>query len=207
MPRAPRLVVPGLPHHVTQRGIRRKTTFFSVADYLAYIALLKKYKQIAGVDIWNYCLMPNHVHMIVVPNNENSLAKFFGPVHSQYAARINSAHEWQGHLWQQRFYSTVMDEQHTLAAMRYVELNPVRAGLCTSPDDWRWSSVCANLGLDVDELVSTDMTRALVDNWRDYIDEANSDEMLNSIRKFTRSGRPAGNERFIRSLEIEPTRG
>ena len=204
MPRAPRIVVPGLPHHVTQRGIRRKTTFFNVADYLAYIALVRKYKRVAGVDIWTYCLMPNHVHMIVVPHYDDSLAKFFGPVHSQYAARVNAAHEWQGHMWQQRFYSTVMDEQHTLAAMRYVELNPVRAGLCASPDEWRWSSVCANLGLDSDELVSTDMTRTMVDNWHDYLGEAIPDEMLRSIRKSTRTGRPAGCNRFVRSLKIEP---
>lgn len=201
MPRAPRLVVPGLPHHVTQRGIRKKTTFFDVADYLAYLALLKKYMVKARVEIWTYCLMPNHIHMIVVPENTSSLAKLFGPVHCRYAARVNAAHEWQGHLWQQRFYSTVMDERHTLAAMRYVELNPVRAGLCKSPEEWRWSSVCANLGIDDSPLVNTEATRSLVDDWQSYLNEAASSEMMTSIREHTRSGRPAGSEYFIHNLE------
>lgn len=201
MPRAPRLVVPGLPHHVTQRGIRKKTTFFDVADYLAYIVLAKKYMAKARIDIWNYCLMPNHVHMIVVPETAASLAKFFGPVHCRYAARVNSAHGWQGHMWQQRFYSTVMDERHALAAMRYVELNPVRAGLCDRPEEWRWSSACANLGLVIDPLVNTDATRSLVDDWSTYLGEAISSEMMSSIRKHTQSGRPAGSEFFVRNLE------
>ena len=200
MPRAPRLVVPGLPHHITQRGIRRKTTFFSFADYLAYLALIRKYQQVACVDIWTYCLMPNHVHMVVVPHRENSLAKFLGPVHSQYAARVNAAHEWQGHLWQQRFYSAVMDEHHALTAMRYVELNPVRAELCARPEDWRWSSARSNLGVEVDGLVDTAATSRLVDDLRSYLDEAIPTDTLDLIRKHTRTGRPVGSEQFVRSL-------
>jgi putative transposase len=200
MPRAPRLVAPGLPHHITQRGIRRKTTFFNFADYLAYLALVRKYQQVAQIDIWAYCLMPNHVHMVVVPHRENSLAKFFGPVHSQYAARVNAAHEWQGHLWQQRFYSAVMDERHALLAMRYVELNPVRAELCACPEEWRWSSARTNLGVEADGLVHTAVTSSLVDDWRSYLDEAIPSEMLESIRKHTRTGRPAGSAQFVRSL-------
>lgn len=204
MPRLPRLVIPGLPHHVTQRGIRKKRTFFGVADYLAYIRLLKHYQSKAGVRIWAYCLMPNHVHMIVVPESEASLAKFFGPVHCRYATKVNADHDWQGHLWQQRFYSTVMDERHTLVAMRYVELNPVRSGLCQRAEEWRWSSACANLGLKHDSLVETRATRALVDDWESYLAEAIQDEMMNSIRKHTRTGRPAGSDYFIRSLGSLP---
>jgi putative transposase len=162
---------------------------------------MRKHKIRAGVNILTYCLMPNHVHMTVVPERENSLAKFLGPVHCQYATKINAAHGWQGHLWQQRFYSTVMDEQHTLVAMRYVELNPVRAELCARPDEWRWSSVCANLGLDRDELVDTDMTRSLVDNWSEYLNEAIPDEIVSSVRKNTRTGRPAGSRQFVHSLD------
>jgi putative transposase len=130
VPKFPRLVVPGYPHHVTQRGVRRQQTFFDDTDYRAYIELIKELKLAAGVDIWAYCLMPNHVHLIAVPKAEHGLATLFGTAHHRYAKRVNAIHDWRGHLWQERFYSVVMNESHSLAAMRYVELNPVRAGLC-----------------------------------------------------------------------------
>ena len=136
MPRRARLVVPGYPHHVTQRGNRRQQVFYSEDDYLAYLDLLRVLTDDAGANIWAYCLMPNHVHLIVVPQRSDSLAALFGLAHRRYARRINEAREWKGHLWQERFHSVVMDEAHLLAAVRYVELNPVRAGLCSRPEDW-----------------------------------------------------------------------
>jgi len=107
MPKFPRLVAPGYPHHVTQRGIRKQQTFFDDSDYRAYIDLIKRLKVAAGVNIWAYCLMPNHVHLIAVPEAQRSLARLFGTAHHRYAKRVNAIHDWRGHLWQERFYSVV----------------------------------------------------------------------------------------------------
>src|SRR5210317_374899 len=130
MARMPRLVIPHYPHHVTQRGVRRQKTFFSDADYKTYLDLLATAKDGVGADIWAYCLMPNHVHHVIVPGKEDSLAALFSDAHRRYTRRINFREGWRGHLWQERFHSFVMDERHLNATVRYVELNPVAAGLC-----------------------------------------------------------------------------
>ena len=140
-----RIVVPDYPHHVTQRGNRRQKTFFSDDDYRTYLELLTEAKSESQVDIWAYCLMPNHVHIVAVPEHTDSLAKFFRNAHRQYSRMINFREGWRGHLWQERFHSFVMDECHLMAAVRYVELNPVRASMCLEPQDWQWSSVRAHL--------------------------------------------------------------
>ena len=207
MPRYPRLVVPGIPHHVTQRGVQKRKTFFRSLDYLTYLELLRVYKKRAGVAVWAYCLMPNHIHMVVVPESENSLAKCFGPLHAQYAAKVNATHGWQGHLWQQRFYSTAMDEVHTFSAMRYVELNPTRAGLCRLPHEWRWSSANAHLAGVHDALLDMAATDELVPDWREYLLRPGSGDAQDALRRHTRTGRPVGNDAFIERLEVLTGRG
>ncbi len=206
MPRMARLVVPGYPHHVTQRGSRQQRTFFDDADYLAYLELLGEQKEKAAVDVWAYCLMPNHIHVVAVPQQKQSLAKLFGVTHHRYALRVNSAHGWCGHLWQERFHSFVMDESHLIVAVRYVELNPVRAGLCSRAEDWRWSSVHAHLNDACDDLVNIAPMCERISNWVDYLREDNFPDLLDSLRKHTNSGRPAGDERFIEQLEVETGR-
>ena len=201
MPRMARLVVPGFPHHVTQRGVRGQRTFFEDADYGVYLELLREFRERSNVGIWAYCLMPNHIHVIAVPNDDGGLARLFRMVHGEYARKTNSDHEWQGHLWQQRYYSAVMDEAHTLAAMRYVELNPVRAGLCDRPQDWRWSSVHAHLDTGRDEIVDVSTTREIVGDWISYLAAAD-DDMQDSLRHHTRTGRPAGDDDFVEMLEV-----
>ena len=110
MARMPRLVVPGLPHHVTQRGNRRMKTFFCDEDYLAYLGLLTEFRSVAGVKIWAYCLMPNHVHLVIAPETKDSLAVLFRHVHRRYSRRINFRERWTGHLWQERFHSNLSSE-------------------------------------------------------------------------------------------------
>ena len=129
MARLARLVIPGMPYHVTQRGNRRGTTFFEDEDFAAYRALLAEASVIAGASIWSYCFMPNHVHLIVVPSNPDGLRATFANAHRRYARRINARYRWTGHLWQGRFGAVVMDETHLVHAARYVALNPVRARL------------------------------------------------------------------------------
>jgi putative transposase len=135
MARMPRVVVPEYPHHVTQRGARRQRTFFSAADYKTYLQLLAAAKADAGAEFWAYCLMPNHVHHVIVPSRQDSLAALFSAAHRRYTRHINFREDWRGHLWQERFHSFVMDERYLMATVRYVELNPVRAGLCEQPQD------------------------------------------------------------------------
>lgn len=140
MARLARVVVPRVPHHVTQRGNRRQRTFFGDEDYRHYLALLKTWSARAGTRIWAYCLMPNHVHVVAIPEAEDGLARTIGEVHRRYTRHVNLREGWRGHLWQARFASFPMDDAHLVRCIRYVELNPVRAGLCASPFDWRWSS-------------------------------------------------------------------
>ena len=129
MARIARVVAPGLPHHITQWGNRRQQTFFTDDDYQQYVALLSSSCRRSGVEIWAYCLMPNHVHLIAVPQEPDSLRAAIGEAHRRYTRMINFRQGWRGHLWQERFASFVMDEQYLLATARYVETNPVKAGL------------------------------------------------------------------------------
>lgn len=201
MPRFARLVVPDYPHHVTQRGSRRQAIFFDESDYVAYSDLLAEQLPKAEVEVLAYCLMPNHVHLILVPRRADSLAQLLRKTHASYALQINQAHGWQGHLWQERFHSFVMDEEHLLAAVRYVELNPVRAGLSKRPDGWRWSSVHFHMHERADQLMTTGGMRGFVDDWRSYLDEALTHAEIDELRKHTSTGRPAGDGQFITELE------
>jgi putative transposase len=201
MPRLARLVVPGYPHHITQRGSRRQQTFFDSADYRAYRDLMIRFKEEAGVEIWAYCLMPNHVHLVAVPQQAQSLARLLRIAHHRYARRVNAARGWSGHLWQERFHSFVMDEPHLLAAVRYVELNPVRAGLCAGPGDWPWSSAPARLYGKPDRLLTPAPMRQRISDWNQYLAEATPEDMPRTITKNTRTGRPAGRPQFVEKLE------
>src|SRR4030065_1065208 len=153
MARLARVVVPGVWHHVTQRGNRRQQTFFNDEDYQAYLELLGEWCGQCGVEVWAYCLMPNHVHLIVVPDSEDGLHRALGEAHRRYTRRINLREGWRGHLWQGRFASFAMDQRHLLRAARYVELNPVRAKLCRAAWRWRWSSAAAHVAGRDDGLV------------------------------------------------------
>lgn len=201
MARMARVVVPRYPHHVTQRGNRRLRTFFSNDDYRAYVDLIAKAKKQADVDIWAYCLMPNHVHFVVVPGEKDSLATLFREAHRRYTRRINFREGWRGHLWQERFFSSVMDEHHLIAAVRYVELNPIRARLCSKPTDWKWSSVHAHIRRSDDALVNVTPMLSRIADWDAYLSTPESQEQVEAIRMHSRTGRPVGDDAFIDNLE------
>ena len=149
MPRFRRIVAPGLPHHVTLRGNRREPIFFEPGDQSLYRRILSDEAHKSGVDVWAYCLMPNHVHLIMVPSDDAGLGACMGKAHRRYTGFVNQRAGWTGTLFQGRYASVVMDEAHLMAAARYVALNPVRAGLVDHAEDWPWSSVRAHLsGLD-----------------------------------------------------------
>lgn len=206
MARMARVVIPYYPHHITQRGNRRQQTFFMDDDYQAYISLLRNSKEQAGIDVWAYCLMPNHVHLVVVPEHKDSLAVFFREAHRQYTRRINFREGWRGHLWQERFHSFVMDDAYLLATVRYVELNPVKAGLCQSPEGWAWSSARAHLRRADDGLVTVKPMLDRVSDWREYLGAGENIDMQQRIRENTRTGRPGGADDFVSKLEGQTER-
>jgi putative transposase len=146
MPRTARLVVPGIVHHVTQRGNNREVVFYSDSDRVRYLELLADACLDIGVDIHGYCLMPNHVHLLVTPLHEAALSTALQHAHQAYSVFINNSRGRCGHLWQNRFYSTPMSRRHCWLALRYVELNPVRAKLVDQPAAWRWSSAAVHEG-------------------------------------------------------------
>ena len=133
MARIARVVAPGYPHHITQRGNRRQETFFCDDDYRAYIELMSEWLAKHKVEVWAWCLMPNHIHLIAVPQIQEGLARAIGEAHRRYTRRIDFRENWRGHLWQKRFASFPMDETHLLAAVRYVEMNPVTANMVEQP--------------------------------------------------------------------------
>jgi putative transposase len=200
MPRVARLVVPGIPHHVTQRGNRRQTTFFSEADYALYLNLLRTWCAKAGTQIWAWCLMPNHVHLILVPSHEDGLRAALGEAHRRYTRHVNLREEWRGHLWQSRFASFPMDEDWLLACARYVELNPVRARLVARPEHWRWSSARAHLGLGEDGVTEVGPLIDRNPDWTGLLDSGLAADQHQAIRARERTGYALGGERFLERL-------
>jgi putative transposase len=192
MPRQPRIIVPGIPHHVTQRGNRRERVFFSPADYRFYRGLLAVAARDAGAEVWAYCFMPNHVHVILVPHSVDGLSKTFANPHRHYALTINARFGWTGHLWQGRFGSAPMDEEHLLQAFRYISLNPVRAGLVTRAEDWPWSSVRAHVSGKDDELVLVEPALSRCPDFRSLIEEPGSERAFAMLRRSEKTGRPLG---------------
>lgn len=156
MPRMARVVLPGTPHHVTQRGNRRQTIFFGAADYKTYLDFAAEAFAAAKVEIWAYCLMPNHIHLIATPSTEKGLAEAVGATHVRYTRHINRREGWSGYLWQGRFASFPMDDAYLRLCARYVGLNPVRAGLTARAIDWPWSSVAAHVAGRPDALLTPD---------------------------------------------------
>jgi putative transposase len=204
--RLARVVVPGEPHHVTQRGNRRERVFFGDDDYRAYLGLISNAARAAGTAIWAYCLMPNHVHFVMVPSDEDGLRATFAEAHRRYTARIHARERWSGHLWQGRFSSTAMDGQHLVEAVRYVELNPVRAGLVGAARDWPWSSARAHLAGRDDGVVSVDAMLAMVGDFAAYLTHEPAAEAVAAIRRSRTTGRPVGAPDWIAGLEARTHR-
>jgi putative transposase len=193
-----------MPHHVIQRGNRRLDVFFSDEDRLAYLTLLRSACQRYGVTVWAYCLMRNHVHVVAVPERADSLARGFSDAHVRYTRRVNFREAWRGHLWQGRFGSSVvLDDRYLLAAVRYVERNPVRAGIARWAWEYRWSSARWHVGLmAADPLVSNDEPlREMIHDWREYLVTEEDTTELATIRRETPVSRPIGGEDFVRALE------
>jgi putative transposase len=203
MARIARVVAPGIPHHVTQRGNRRQVTFFCPDDYQAYKVLMAQWCRNCEVAIWAYCLMPNHVHLIAVPKSADGLRRAIGEAHRRYTRRVNFREGWRGHLWQGRFASCPLDESYLLAAARYIEQNPVRAGLVDRPGEYLWSSAPAHLSGKDDALVKAAPLLELAGDWKAFLDLNAAEDEIKQFRRHERSGRPLGAIPFLERVESQ----
>jgi REP-associated tyrosine transposase len=204
MARIARVVLPGTPHHVTQRGNNSQDVFFDDVDRETYLHYLREQSEAYGLLVVGYCLMRNHVHLVVVPRGAESLATGVGRTHYRYAQHVNRRHERSGHLWQNRYFSCVMDDGHAVAALLYVERNPVRAGLVERPWDYRWSSAGAHVGRgDPSGVIDVDLwwDHWTPQGWRSSLEAPPDELLLETIRRCTSCGRPFGAEGFVRDLE------
>ena len=202
MARLARIVLPGIPHHVTQRGNRREQTFFEDGDYELYLDLLSDAAARSGVAIWSYCLMPNHVHIVAVPSDDDGLRRTFRYVHRHYTGYINARLRVTGHLWQGRFSSVAMDEAHLVSALRYVALNPVRARLVERAEDWRWSSTRAHLAGESTPYVDVVPALERVGNFTAFLGEAFDEAMTYAaLRKAESVGRPVASKAWLADME------
>ena len=205
MARFARVVLPGCAHHVTQRGVRSMGLFFSDADRQEYLRLLAEQGKEFGLRFLSYCLMTNHVHLVVVPRKADSLARAIGEAHRLYTRRINFRQGARGYLFQGRFFSCPLDEKHGIAAVRYVERNPVRARLAKEAWDYRWSSAAFHAGLaEEDPLVVAGGWLGDAKTWRQYLKRDPED--MDQLRRRTRTGRPLGSERFMLRAERATSR-
>lgn len=207
MPRRARIILPGLPHHVTQRGNRRQQVFFCDNDYRAYLKFLQSSAETFGFAVWSYCLMPNHVHLLVVPSTESSLREGIASIHQTYTRLINKSRSWTGHLWQGRFFSCPVEPQNTSIVARYIELNPVRAKICGTPRQYPWSSADIACSGGADGRSGFAPIYSPSGTWEDFLNQQNEGETKNqleelkNIRKTISSGKPFGSEEFLRKIE------
>jgi putative transposase len=205
MPRNARVVAPGFPYHITQRGSNRQPVFFSQSDRKLYLRLLRENLSDAGVRILAYCLMTNHVHLIAVPAREDSLAILFSRAHGRYSQALNIRRGRSGHLWQARYHSCPIEGAHLWMAIRYVEENPCRAGLVARAEDYRWSSAAVHLRGQTDTTGILD-TRFWTDaggiaTWQELHGQSLLAEDVYRLRKSTYAGRPFGTEEFLKEME------
>jgi len=201
MARLARVILPGYPHHITQRGNRRQDVFFCDDDYIFYLELLKEWCAAEGIEIWAYCLMTNHVHLILKPGQGSNLSKAIAETHRRYTRIINFRQNWRGYLWQGRFSSYPMEQAYLLKATAYVELNPVKTKMVKSAWDYRWSSTNAHIkGKDPQGIVDAQKLLKICGDWKSYLMQSQPtlDQILES---HLNTGRPLGSVDFIKTAE------
>jgi len=201
MARIARIVIPGIPHLVTQRGNRREQVFFEDGDYQLYTDFILEAAAKANCEVWGFCWMPNHTHTILVPKDEDGLRKTFADAHRRYTAHINNRLKVTGHLWQGRFGSVALDEDHIKHALHYVSLNPVRAKLVKKPQQWKWSSVSHHLNNENDRAFKATPALKRIGNFKSFIATKVKDETYKLLRSGETVGRPAGDLEWLKKLE------
>jgi putative transposase len=204
MPRSSRVVIEGCAHHVSQRGNNRQDVFIVDDDRRVFLSLLAKASKRFNLVVDGYCLMTNHVHLVVTPERQDSLANTLKRTNQLYAQYINRLHGRSGHLWQDRFFSSPLDETHRWRALVYIERNPVQARLCRRAWRWQWSSASAHSGNDDPSgLLDLSSWQEQMDaaRWRELLTRADDEQQLARFRLCTSRGRPLGSDKFVAKLE------
>ena len=200
MARLARIVLPDLPHHVIQRGVRSMPLFSTVADRQTYLQLFAAFSARHGVQVWAWCLMTNHVHFVLVPHEPQALARAVGEIHRRYTRAVNFRERMRGHLFQERFHSfPIQTDRYLLTVVRYVECNPVRAKLVRRAEDYLWSSARHHSTGQPDRLVTHSPIHDMVPDWAQFVRA--EEDSLELIRRHVRTGRPWGTPEWIGALE------
>jgi len=202
MPRRPRITIPDVPYHITQRGNNKQDVFFTTDDRLSYLEWLKKYSSLYELDILAYCLMTNHIHIVGIPQNEDSIARTIQFVNMRYTQLINRNMGFDGHLWHGRYFSTALDDTYLWNAIRYVEQNPVRAGLVEQAELFQWSSAAYHCGLkDIDPVVKTNEDSKLIfEDWSNTLHSVPDQKVTDMLRIRTQKGFPCGDTEFVQRI-------
>lgn len=204
MPRVARLIIPGYLYHVTQRGNFRQNVFEEDQDRAVYLKYIHESSKKADVKIYAYCLMDNHVHFVVRPYQKNSMAELFKLAHMKYAHYFNRKKRRKGHLWQGRFYSCMVVDLHVKEVFRYVENNPVRAGMVKRAWQYSWSSARAHLGKKYSIIELADISEYLdIKSWKKYLMQTEGEGFLKMVRDGTRKGLVLAPAKFIDTIEIQ----
>jgi putative transposase len=203
MPRIARAIVPGISHHVVQRGNNREDVFFSDEDRAVYLFLLKTYSEKWSSAILCYCLMPNHVHLLAKPSSERSLQKMMQGISLCYTQHINRKYHRTGRLWESRYQSCMIDQEANLwEVARYIEQNPVRAAMVKNPQDYRYSSAPAHFGLVYDPVLGEDLfDGAQRSDYIEFMQSVTPEAQTKEIRRSAKTGRPLGTPEFVREME------
>lgn len=202
MPRIPRIVGAGFPHHIIERGNNRERVFIDSADYEKYLFFLWKYSEEKEAAVLAYCLMPNHIHLLVTPFKEETLAKMMQGITLRYSKYFNREKGRTGRLWECRYHSTVIDgENYLWTVSKYIENNPVRAGMVKRPEDYPYSSAGAHILGRKDPLLKEPLFgRSELNEYRNFIRSEQDKKIIEEIRKQTRLGKPLGDPRFLKIL-------
>lgn len=204
MARFARVIAINVAHHVTQRGNARQFILNSESDREVYLDLLRENIEQHHASLIGYCVMSNHVHLVMVPRHVDALAKSLKHTHGRFAAYWNAKYHSSGHVWQGRYYSCPLDQTHLWQALRYTELNPVRAGLVVEAEAWTWSSAAFHCGARAAEgwmSMEEWQERWSVSSWREYLRAGGSESEIIAVRQCTHTGRPLGTEEFVHELE------
>jgi putative transposase len=211
MPRKARLIVPECPHHIVQRGHNRKTVFVTDEDYRFYLENLVEWKERLGIRLYAWCLMTNHVHLIVEPGADvTTVSQLMKRLAGRQSALVNKLERRTGSLWDGRFKaSPIQRDEYMLSCIRYVEMNPVRAGMVAGPRQYRWSSYRERMGLEDVARIDYDKTyQGLAENndkrrekYRDYVRQGVAEDEIKLIRGSLQRNRLTGNNRFADEIE------
>ena len=197
-----RITVAGLPHHVVQRGLHGRKTFLSDKDYAVYLEIMSDCSRRHGLEIWVYCLMPDHVHLIAIPKEKNSLANCLRAAHGRYTKYINQRTGTKGQFWQGRYSSHLLDEHYVIACARYIEINPVKRDYVDLPEEWKWSSARAHIMKSDDPLVhAKSLLEHVKREWRDFLVETRPENEADLFYLHEKNGRPLGNDAFLAMVE------